>query len=29
MPSFLGKLSDIDIADVAAYVEQQAGNGWT
>jgi hypothetical protein len=29
MPSFLGKLSDTDIADVAAYVEQQAGNGWT
>ena len=29
MPSFLGKLSDTDIADVAAYVEQQAGNGWS
>jgi len=29
MPAFGGKLSDTDIADVAAYVEQQAGNGWS
>jgi cytochrome c6 len=29
MPAFGGKLSETDIADVAAYVEQQAGNGWS
>ncbi|MGC6483419.1 MAG: c-type cytochrome [Synechococcus sp.] len=29
MPAFGGKLSDADIADVAAYVEQQAGVGWS
>jgi cytochrome c6 len=29
MPAFLGKLSDADIADVAAYVEEMASKGWT
>ncbi|TCD57015.1 cytochrome C [Synechococcus sp. BS56D] len=29
MPAFGGKLSETDIADVAAYVDQQAGNGWS
>ena len=29
MPAFGGKLSDADIADVAAYVIEQAGNGWS
>jgi cytochrome c6 len=29
MPAFGGKLSDADIADVAAYVEQQSSNGWS
>jgi len=29
MPAFGAKLSDGDIADVAAYVEQQAGKGWS
>lgn len=28
MPAFLGKLSDGDIADVAAYVEEMASKGW-
>lgn len=28
MPAFLGKLTDGDIADVAAYVEQMAAKGW-
>jgi cytochrome c6 len=28
MPSFLGKLSLADIADVAAYVEDMAKKGW-
>ncbi|MFO7875846.1 MAG: c-type cytochrome [Desulfovermiculus sp.] len=28
MPAFLGKLSDADIADVAAYVEDMASKGW-
>jgi cytochrome c6 len=28
MPAFLGKLSDADIADVAAYVEEMASKGW-
>ena len=29
MPSFGPKLSDADIADVAAYVESQSINGWS
>ena len=29
MPAFGGKLSEADIADVAAYVEQQSSNGWS
>jgi cytochrome c6 len=29
MPSFLGKLSATDIADVAAYVEDMASKGWS
>jgi cytochrome c6 len=28
MPAFGGKLSDTDIADVAAYVEDQSSKGW-
>lgn len=28
MPPYQGKLSDADIADVAAYVEEQAERGW-
>ena len=28
MPAFGGKLSDNDIADVAAYVEDMANKGW-
>ena len=28
MPAFGGKLSETDIADVAAYVEGQSQNGW-
>jgi cytochrome c6 len=28
MPAFGGKLSDADIADVAAYVEEMAAKGW-
>ena len=28
MPAFGGKLSETDIADVAAYVEAQASKGW-
>jgi cytochrome c6 len=28
MPAFGGKLSDADIADVAAYVDDMAGKGW-
>ncbi|MEO1001541.1 MAG: c-type cytochrome [Cyanobacteria bacterium J06638_7] len=28
MPAFLGKLSDADINDVAAYVEDMASKGW-
>jgi cytochrome c6 len=28
MPAFGGKLSDSDIADVAAYVEEMASKGW-
>ena len=28
MPAFGGKLSDGDIADVAAYVEDMANKGW-
>ncbi len=28
MPAFLGRLSDEDIADVAAYVLSQAEQGW-
>jgi cytochrome c6 len=28
MPAFLGRLSDDDIADVAAYVLSQAEQGW-
>jgi cytochrome c6 len=28
MPAFGGKLSDGDIADVAAYVEEMASKGW-
>jgi cytochrome c6 len=28
MPSFLGRLSEADIEDVAAYVLSQAENGW-
>ena len=28
MPAFGGKLSEGDIADVAAYVEEMAGKGW-
>ena len=28
MPSFVGKLSEQDIIDVAAYVEQKAEKGW-
>ena len=28
MPAFGGKLSETDIADVAAYVEAQSQNGW-
>ena len=28
MPAYEGKLSDQDIADVAAYVESQAEQGW-
>ncbi|MEB3321950.1 MAG: c-type cytochrome [Synechococcaceae cyanobacterium] len=28
MPAFGGKLSASDIADVAAYVEEQASKGW-
>lgn len=28
MPAFLGKLTDADIADVAAYVEEMASKGW-
>jgi cytochrome c6 len=28
MPAFLGKLTDADIADVAAYVEEMAVKGW-
>jgi cytochrome c6 len=28
MPAFLGKLTEADIADVAAYVEEQASKGW-
>jgi mono/diheme cytochrome c family protein len=29
MPAFGGKLSDADIADVAAYVIEQSNNGWS
>ena len=29
MPAFGGNLSDVDIADVASYVEQQSKNGWS
>ncbi|MBL6800396.1 MAG: c-type cytochrome [Synechococcus sp. BS307-5m-G37] len=29
MPAYEGKLSDQDIADVAAYVERQAEQGWS
>ena len=28
MPSYEGKLSEADIIDVAAYVEEQAERGW-
>jgi cytochrome c6 len=28
MPAFLGKLSETDIEDVAAYVEDMAAKGW-
>jgi cytochrome c6 len=28
MPAFGGKLSEGDIADVAAYVEDMAAKGW-
>jgi cytochrome c6 len=28
MPAFGGKLSDADIADLAAYVEDMAAKGW-
>jgi cytochrome c6 len=28
MPAFGGKLSEGDIADVAAYVEDMASKGW-
>jgi cytochrome c6 len=28
MPAFAGKLSEQDIADVAAFVEEQAERGW-
>jgi cytochrome c6 len=28
MPAFVGKLSEGDIADVAAYVEDMAAKGW-
>ncbi|MCP9845456.1 c-type cytochrome [Synechococcus sp. Lug-A] len=29
MPAFLGKLTEADIADVAAYVEQKSSEGWS
>jgi cytochrome c6 len=29
MPAFGGKLSEGDIADVAAYIEDMASKGWT
>ncbi|MCP9771853.1 c-type cytochrome [Synechococcus sp. Tobar12-5m-g] len=29
MPAFGGKLTPADIADVAAYVEEMAGKGWS
>jgi cytochrome c6 len=29
MPAFLGKLTDDDIADVAAYVDEMAAKGWS
>ncbi|MCT0212979.1 MULTISPECIES: c-type cytochrome [unclassified Synechococcus] len=29
MPAFLGKLTEADISDVAAYVEEMAGKGWS
>ncbi|CAK6688708.1 MULTISPECIES: c-type cytochrome [unclassified Synechococcus] len=28
MPAFLGKLTETDIADVSAYVEEMAAKGW-
>jgi cytochrome c6 len=28
MPAFGGKLSESDIANVAAYVEEQSSKGW-
>jgi cytochrome c6 len=28
MPAFTGKLTEADIADVAAYVEEMAAKGW-
>ncbi len=28
MPAFAGKLTDGDIADVAAYIEEMASKGW-
>ena len=28
MPAFVGKLSEADIADVAAYVDEMASKGW-
>jgi cytochrome c6 len=29
MPAFGGKLSEADIADVAAYVIEQSNSGWS
>ena len=29
MPAFIGTLTETQISDVAAYVEQQAANGWS
>ncbi|APD49615.1 c-type cytochrome [Synechococcus sp. CS-602] len=29
MPAFLGRLTEADIADVSAYVEEMAAKGWT
>ena len=29
MPAFIGTLTENQISDVAAYVEEQASNGWS